>query len=63
MAILKLNGEDLLKTKDDGGFLVILKRFFTTLDEPIDTSGKSKAKLTVSDSMNKKLHRHNGIKC
>lgn len=48
LAILKLNGEELLKTKDDGGFLIILKRFFTTLDEPIDPHGKSKGKLTVS---------------
>ncbi|CAO3627324.1 unnamed protein product [Cunninghamella blakesleeana] len=46
LAILKLNGEELLKTKDDGGFLIILKRFFTTLDEPIDPHGKSKGKLT-----------------
>ncbi|CAO3592663.1 unnamed protein product [Absidia cylindrospora] len=35
LAILKLNGEALMKTKDDGAFLEILKRYFTTLDNPI----------------------------
>ncbi|CAO3592844.1 unnamed protein product [Absidia cylindrospora] len=39
LAILKLNGEELLQTKDDGTFLDILKRFFTTLDNPINDNG------------------------
>ncbi|KAI8340943.1 rab-GTPase-TBC domain-containing protein [Chlamydoabsidia padenii] len=36
LAVLKLNGEELLQTKDDGAFLDILKRFFISLDKPID---------------------------
>jgi hypothetical protein len=49
LAILKLNGEELLGTKDDGAFLDILKRYFTTLDNPIndDKSGRG-TRLTVS---------------
>ncbi|KAI8342533.1 rab-GTPase-TBC domain-containing protein [Chlamydoabsidia padenii] len=36
LAILKLNGEQLLKAKDDGAFLDILKRYFATLDSTTD---------------------------
>ncbi|KAF7724455.1 hypothetical protein EC973_000964 [Apophysomyces ossiformis] len=38
--ILKLNGELLLQAKDDGAFLDILKRFFTTLDTPLEQEPK-----------------------
>ena len=31
IAILKLNGEELLKTEDDGTFISILKNYFQTL--------------------------------
>lgn len=33
LAILKLNGEELLKTEDDGTFISILKNYFQTLDQ------------------------------
>ena len=33
IAILKLNGEELLKTEDDGTFISILKNYFQTLDQ------------------------------
>ncbi|ORZ02924.1 rab-GTPase-TBC domain-domain-containing protein [Syncephalastrum racemosum] len=36
LAILKLNGDDLLNAKEDGTFLDILKRFFTSLDTPYE---------------------------
>ncbi|KAL0074734.1 rab-GTPase-TBC domain-containing protein [Phycomyces blakesleeanus] len=45
LAVLKLNGEELLQTKDDSAFLDILKRFFTSLDTPLDPNSKhTKAK-------------------
>lgn len=33
LAILKLNGEELLKTEDDGTFISIIKDYFQTLDQ------------------------------
>lgn len=33
LAILKLNGEELLRTEDDGTFISILKNYFLTLDQ------------------------------
>ncbi|CAH2353287.1 GTPase-activating protein GYP2 [[Candida] railenensis] len=33
LAIIKLNGEELLKTEDDGTFIQILKNYFQTLDQ------------------------------
>ena len=49
-AILKINGDELLKTTDDGAFFDILKTYFTTLDQPVHRRAKTKAenKLTVS---------------
>ncbi|KAI9019303.1 rab-GTPase-TBC domain-containing protein [Phycomyces nitens] len=45
LAVLKLNGEELLQTRDDSAFLDILKRFFTSLDTPLDPNSKhTKAK-------------------
>ena len=41
VAILKLNGDELLKAKDDGAFLGILKHFFTSLDIPIHPNSKN----------------------
>ncbi|KAF9976068.1 hypothetical protein BGZ73_009166 [Actinomortierella ambigua] len=32
LAILKVNGDELLAAKDDGAFMDVLKRYFTTLD-------------------------------
>lgn len=37
LAILKINGEELMKTTDDGTFIQILKRYFTSLDQRIDS--------------------------
>lgn len=34
LAILKLNGEELLQAEDDGTFISILKEYFHTLDQP-----------------------------
>lgn len=36
MAILKINGEELLGTRDDGAFLDILKSFFQSIGNPND---------------------------
>lgn len=33
LAILKINGEELLKTEDDGSFISIIKDYFQTLDQ------------------------------
>ncbi|KAF9923415.1 hypothetical protein FBU30_006527 [Linnemannia zychae] len=33
LAILKVNGDELLASKDDGAFMDVLKRYFSTLDE------------------------------
>jgi hypothetical protein len=50
LAILKLNGEQLLKAKDDGAFLDILKRYFATLDSTIGDGSGMNSRLTVSFS-------------
>ncbi|AMD20693.1 HDL051Wp [Eremothecium sinecaudum] len=34
LAVLKINGEDLLEVDDDGMFIAILKNYFQTLDQP-----------------------------
>ncbi|KAI8063599.1 rab-GTPase-TBC domain-containing protein [Gongronella butleri] len=49
LAILKMNGEELLSTRDDGAFLDILKRFFSQLGDPIGHSkqlGNKPSRLT-----------------
>ncbi|KAI8142368.1 rab-GTPase-TBC domain-containing protein [Fennellomyces sp. T-0311] len=35
IAILKINGEDLLRTSDDGAFMNVLKKYFNSLHEPL----------------------------
>ncbi|CAO3684807.1 unnamed protein product [Umbelopsis ramanniana] len=35
LAVLKINGAELLKATDDGAFMHILKNFFASLDDPI----------------------------
>lgn len=49
MAILKINGDDLLQATDDGTFMNILKSYFNSLDTPLyPNSDNPKAKnLTV----------------
>ncbi|KAI8393629.1 rab-GTPase-TBC domain-containing protein [Radiomyces spectabilis] len=70
LAVLKLNGEELLQTKDDGAFLDILKDFFTSLDSPTEhetSSGRNK-RLTyrefamVTDELVTELRRTNQLK-
>ncbi|KAI9249160.1 rab-GTPase-TBC domain-containing protein [Phascolomyces articulosus] len=70
LAILKLNGDDLLKAKDDGAFLGILKHFFTSLDIPIHPNSRNERarKLTyrefaiVTDDLVTDLRRKNQLK-
>lgn len=44
-----MNGDQLLESKDDGAFLGILKRFFTSLDAPLQSDSKNERgkRLTV----------------
>lgn len=35
LAMLKINGDALLKAKDDSDLMDIVKKFFQTLDEPV----------------------------
>ncbi|CAO3670069.1 unnamed protein product [Umbelopsis ramanniana] len=48
LAILKVNGDELLKATDDGQFFDILKSYFTTLDQPVrhKLRTKSRSKIT-----------------
>ncbi|KAI8089871.1 rab-GTPase-TBC domain-containing protein [Halteromyces radiatus] len=71
LAILKLNGEELLQTKDDGAFLDILKHYFTTLNNSIgDKNGKNAQgpRLTyrefslVTDELVTEMRRTNQLK-
>ncbi|KAF9358697.1 hypothetical protein BGX26_001133 [Mortierella sp. AD094] len=46
LAILKVNGDELLASKDDGAFMDILKKYFSTLDDsafPNSTNPKARA--------------------
>ncbi|KAK9763293.1 GTPase activating protein (GAP), variant 2 [Basidiobolus ranarum] len=46
LAIIKINENDLIKAKDDGAFIHVLKRYFTRLDDPLYPSSKNpRAKL------------------
>ncbi|GAB5586532.1 GTPase activating protein (GAP) [Umbelopsis nana] len=42
VSILKINGDELLQTTDDGAFFDILKTYFTTLDQPVHQKIRSK---------------------
>ncbi|KAJ1679606.1 GTPase activating protein (GAP), partial [Spiromyces aspiralis] len=48
LAILKINGGELLRTTDDGMFMFTLKHYFQTLDEPLNpgNSGASNPRAT-----------------
>ncbi|OBA24379.1 TBC-domain-containing protein [Metschnikowia bicuspidata var. bicuspidata NRRL YB-4993] len=41
LAILKINGEELLQAEDDGAFFLILKEYFNTLDQPAHPGSNS----------------------
>ncbi|WPK25152.1 hypothetical protein PUMCH_002455 [Australozyma saopauloensis] len=52
LAILKINGEELIKTTDDGTFIQILKKYFTSLDqrsEPSSTNPKNAQRTKFMD--------------
>lgn len=51
MAILKINGEELLETHDDGAFLDVLKEFFQCMGKLEDNEqGNGYIKSAVSNS-------------
>ncbi|RIA94547.1 rab-GTPase-TBC domain-containing protein [Glomus cerebriforme] len=41
LAILKINGDELLTITDDGQFIHVLKRYFSTLDQPAHPNNKN----------------------
>jgi hypothetical protein len=55
IAILKINGDELLQATDDGAFMNVLKQYFSNLDKPLyPNSDNPKAKnLTVTYSKKK----------
>ncbi|KAI8144428.1 rab-GTPase-TBC domain-containing protein [Fennellomyces sp. T-0311] len=70
LAILKMNGDELLNARDDGAFLGILKHFFTSLDIPTHPNSRNERarKLTyrefsiVTDDLVTDLRRQNQLK-
>jgi hypothetical protein len=49
VAVLKVNGDELLETRDDGGFLDVFKSFFQSIGErEVTETGRHQIKLTVS---------------
>jgi hypothetical protein len=54
LAILKINGEELLDTRDDGAFLDILKSFFRSIGNPNDQNQNQYTRLTVKKKKKKK---------
>jgi hypothetical protein len=62
---LKINGEELLETRDDGAFLDILKAFFQSIGEREDTENKhgQRSRLTVSSVLFFVLYFTNNILC
>ena len=50
-AILKINGDDLMRTSDDGAFINVLKKYFNSLHEPLypDSENVKARTLTVSE--------------
>jgi hypothetical protein len=59
LAILKINGDNLLQATDDGTFMNILKNYFNSLDTPLyPNSDNPKAKnLTVGIEEKKSLYQ------
>ncbi|KAK3828733.1 MAG: rab-GTPase-TBC domain-containing protein [Benniella sp.] len=54
LAILKVNGDELLASKDDGAFMNILKKYFSSLDDsafPNSTNPKARALTKFSELM------------
>ncbi|KAG0339286.1 hypothetical protein BG004_006879 [Podila humilis] len=54
LAILKVNGDELLATKDDGAFMDVLKKYFGTLDHsafPTSTNPKARALTKFNELM------------
>ncbi|KAG0219122.1 hypothetical protein BGX33_004692 [Mortierella sp. NVP41] len=54
LAILKVNGDELLASKDDGAFMDVLKKYFSTLDEsafPSSTNPKARALTKFNELM------------
>lgn len=54
LAILKVNGDDLLASKDDGAFMNVLKKYFASLDDsafPNSTNPKARALTKFSELM------------
>ncbi|KAG0210879.1 hypothetical protein BGX28_008846 [Mortierella sp. GBA30] len=54
LAILKVNGDELLASKDDGAFMDVLKKYFNTLDEsafPNSTNPKARALTKFNELM------------
>ncbi|KAG0371872.1 hypothetical protein BGX24_001058 [Mortierella sp. AD032] len=54
LAILKVNGDELLASKDDGAFMDVLKKYFGTLDEsafPNSTNPKARALTKFNELM------------
>ncbi|KAF9182514.1 hypothetical protein BGZ51_004702 [Haplosporangium sp. Z 767] len=54
LAILKVNGDELLATKDDGAFMDVLKKYFSTLDEsafPNSSNPKARALTKFNELM------------
>ncbi|KAG9071125.1 hypothetical protein KI688_008668 [Linnemannia hyalina] len=54
LAIMKVNGDELLASKDDGAFMDVLKKYFSTLDEsafPNSTNPKARALTKFNELM------------
>ncbi|KAF9906450.1 hypothetical protein BX616_000723, partial [Lobosporangium transversale] len=54
LAVLKVNGDDLLAAKDDGAFMDVLKKYFSTLDDsafPNSTNPKARALTKFNELM------------
>jgi hypothetical protein len=62
-AILKINGDALLETHDDGAFINVLKRYFSQLNDPLyPDSDNAKAKsLTVGFVVWRRVSKQYGI--
>jgi hypothetical protein len=48
LAILRINGEELLDAHDDGAFISVLKNYFANLDQPINPNSKDPQKRKVT---------------
>ncbi|KAI8880825.1 TBC-domain-containing protein [Backusella circina FSU 941] len=66
LAILKLNGEEILKTKDDGAFLEVLKMFFQSIGTRKEIEGENETRYkefsNVTDEIINELRVQNQLK-